>query len=317
MWACDLYLCHSGRCQWSALGSGAMKSHFLLRTGYFLNWCATFNFSGLCSTFLNTDRSVTLNATSITTAYVKLRANKSVCHVVHFVARQHCDNENTFFCARQKWLKSIKRTSDLSFCETQITAAISLVKCTCAYSKQEEWSSVFELTTVTGDRCLRNPQGLVYRRLRHLQRLATDVWDVFVDLRQVFYISTKTGDTGVWVLEGVELISCSLPPERYVTNIQRRTRRRQRWSAYSPIWRTCNYIIITQALRCGVPYRTDTGCIVNSGRKTEAVLINTLFCCRVHVGCVTSSVRISKDKTDVMRLCSIFYGVCVGYEPWL
>jgi hypothetical protein len=42
------------------------------------------------------------------------------------------------------------------------------------------------------------------------------------------------------------------------------------------------------------------------------VLINTLLCCGVYVGCVTSSVRISKDETDVMRLFGISEGVCMG-----
>jgi hypothetical protein len=74
-------------------------------------------------------------------------------------------------------------------------------------------------------------------------------------------------------------------------------------TAYSPIWRT------DKEWDMG-PCHTDSGCIVNRERKRAAVLINTLLCCGVHVGCVTSSVRISKDDTDMIRSFRMREEVC-------
>jgi hypothetical protein len=115
-----------------------------------------------------------------------------------------------------------------------------------------DWRQVFEKSTGTGDRCLRNPSGLV-----------TGVWDIYSNWRQVYEMCKVAYDrgltylprlaTGVWFLEGVKLISCSLRPEINVSNAQWMTRRREREAAYSPIWRTA---LTSQTLRCeGLPNR--------------------------------------------------------------
>ena len=168
----------------------------------------------------------------------------------------------------------------------------------CVWDIYSDWRQVCEKYT-----------GTCYRSLRHLQRLATGVWDVYGDLRQVFDISTKTDDRCLILGRGgTDLLLTASRNKRIQCTAEKKAP-----TALSSLLTNMAYMQLHYHPKhwdVG-PYRTDTGCLVNSERKTAAVLINTLLCCGVYVGCVTSSVRISKDERDVMR-----FEVCVNAHHW-
>jgi len=128
---------------------------------------------------------------------------------------------------------------------------------------------------------------------------------VYGDLRQVFDISTKTDDRCLILGRGgTDLLLTASRNKRIQCTAEKKAP-----TALSSLLTNMAYMQLHYHPKhwdVG-PYRTDTGCLVNSERKTAAVLINTLLCCGVYVGCVTSSVRISKDERDVMR-----FEVCVN-----